>query len=208
MSAKNGLWVFRAIFRGSQVKEKPIKWLLLFALTFVSQQCFSEGRSSQERDVMVKFCVSANHLWYGGEQSLRDVFIPYPCYRIDSVQGIENIGTEFYGSRADGGLFFSEGREPMGDKPSETQANAGKKPEIGSIESDAIDIHPSILVLLALIVASLFWRPNDQLKGRTAFRASRLKRKLGAPLQGQLGFLHYRYGVPRNSHQGHTSIRS
>jgi len=51
--------------------------------------------------------------------------------------------SEFGGSGARDSLFLFGDGEPLGNKPSETQANATKKPEISSAKGDAENVHPS-----------------------------------------------------------------
>ena len=153
MSAKNGLWVFWAIFRGSQMKQKHIKWLFLFTLVLISRQCFSEGPFSKEGDVVSKFCMSATNCWYGGEQFLSDVLFPHSSFRVDSIQSFENIGSELYGSGA-------EGNEPLNRKSTK---DANKHNNHGDDPGWDDYFHAAILGLLSFLIpmAPVFMRkPN------------------------------------------------
>ena len=56
---------------------------------------------------------------------------------------------------------FPSQRQAMRHEPRETQANTGKKPEVGSAKDNAENVHPSVWLLVAAIVVSLFQsRPN------------------------------------------------
>lgn len=79
-------------------------------------------------------------------------------------------GTECSGCGTETVLPFTRDGEPMRDKPRETSASNGKQPEVGSVESDTENVHPSIWVWVAIIFASLFAVPTESKKSNSLAR--------------------------------------
>ena len=91
---------------------------------------------------------------------------------IDTISGVQKASAP-----------FAPQSKPMGDKPRETNASSTKKPEVAIAEIDAEDVHPSIWIFAAIIVASIiftndtkpsrhrFHTPNAHIAGRAIARS-------------------------------------
>ena len=117
----------------------------------------------------------------GAESFVNDISATGPVGGdwIETTERIKDGRTELDGGGAERVLPFTGDREPMRDKPREATANSTKKPEVASTEIDTDDVHPSIWIFVAIVVASIFFpsdpdvrvKPNVKLRGCALLRS-------------------------------------